>query len=253
VATALGQVPSWPTADVVAAAPVPPQSGWWTNPAEPGRGYALEMRGGKIFFASFLYNDDGSARWLASNGVMTNTLNYQGTLTQYGGGQMLGGAYSPVSSNVPIGNMALNFTSATTATLTWPGGSVPIQRFDFVANGVATGPAAAMPETGWWWNPNEGGRGFYTEVQGNYMLFSGYMYNASGQAVWYLSQGQMTSPGLYQGNLIEYAGGQTLTGAYKSVASGINRGQITLQFNDQQNVSLTLPNGNLVPLTRFHF
>jgi CubicO group peptidase (beta-lactamase class C family) len=260
VATALAvsyntQLAAWPTADVVPAAPVPPQSGWWWNPAEGGRGYAVEMRGGKMFFATFLYNDDGSARWLASNGLMTNSMSYQGTLTQYAGGQTLGGSYTAITSTSAVGGITLSFTSPTTATLNLPGAaaSTPLQRFSFVTNGVTTGPAASMPETGWWWNPAEGGRGFYAEVQGNTLLFSGYMYNTNGQAVWYVSQGSMQSPSTYQGELTEYAGGETLTGPYKSPTTSIDRGPITLQFNDQQNAVLTLPNGNQIPLTRFRF
>jgi hypothetical protein len=53
--------------------------------------------------------------------------------------------------------------------------------------------------------------------------------------------------------LTEYAGGETLTGPYKSPTTSIDRGPITLQFNDQQNAVLTLPNGNQIPLTRFRF
>ena len=63
----------------------------------------------------------------------------------------------------------------------------------------------------------------------------------------------MQSPGVYQGELFEYSGGQTLIGGYKMPTGTIDRGQVTLQFSDQQNVTLTLPNGNQVPLTRFRF
>ena len=253
VGASLSQIASWPGAEVVAAAPVPPQSGWWWNPAEGGRGFAMEMRGGKMFFASFLYNDDGSARWLASNGPMTNSTAYSGPLAEYAGGQTLGGNYRAVATTSGVGTASLNFTSPTTGSLTWPGGIVKIQRFDFASGGVASGPAAAMPETGWWWNPLEGGRGFYVELQGNNILFSGYMYNATGKSVWYASQGTMQSSGVYQGSLIEYAGGQTLTSGYKMPSATIDRGSITIQFSDQQNAILTLPGGSQVPLTRYRF
>jgi CubicO group peptidase (beta-lactamase class C family) len=253
VATALSQINAWPTADAVPPAPVPPQAGWWWNPAESGRGYALEFRGGEIFFASFLYNADGSASWVASNGVMTNSTTYSGNLQSYAGGQTLNGTYQAPTSQQIIGEVSLNFTSPTTATLVWPGGNLAIQRFEFSPGGLTNGPAAGMPETGWWWNPLEGGRGFYVEVQNNSILFSGYMYDANGQSVWYSSTGTMQSPGVYQGELFEYAGGQTLTGNYKPPAATIDRGAMTLQFTDQQDATLTLPNGTQVPLTRFRF
>ncbi|MCM2326529.1 MAG: hypothetical protein NDI88_01435, partial [Lysobacter sp.] len=35
--------------------PGPPETGWWWNPAEDGRGFSLEVQGNNIFFAAFLY------------------------------------------------------------------------------------------------------------------------------------------------------------------------------------------------------
>jgi len=63
----------------------------------------------------------------------------------------------------------------------------------------------------------------------------------------------MQSPGVYQGALLEYSGGQTLTGGYRMPSASIDRGLVTMQFSDQQNATLTLPNGSQVPLTRFRF
>jgi hypothetical protein len=231
-----------------------PQSGWWWNPSESGRGFSLEVNAqGRIFFSSYLYAADESAFWLISNGALATAAAYSGTLNQYANGQTLTGAYRAPSQAASPGSLTLSFSSATAGTLIWPGGSVPIQRFDIVAGGAAQGPAAGMPQTGWWWNPGESGRGFFFEVQGTTLFLSGFLYDGAGRPVWYTSSGAMTGTTLYQGRLLQYAGGQTLTGSYMPPASASDVGAITVQFASTTDATLTLPNGAQVTLTRFTF
>ena len=109
-----------------------PGSGYWWNPAEPGRGFVIEIQGSQIFMAGFLYAASGAATWVASSGAMTSPTQYSGSLITYKGGQTLVGTYQTATlSSPPLGNIAINFTSDTTGTVTWPGGTIPIQRFDF--------------------------------------------------------------------------------------------------------------------------
>ena len=78
-------------------------------------------------------------------------------------------------------------------------------------------------------------------------------YDAQGRPVWYPSSGAMTGTTLYQGRLLQYAGGQTLTGGYRPPASVADLGQITLQFAGPASATLTLPNGTPIALSRFTF
>jgi len=55
--------------------------------------------------------------------------------------------------------VTLLFSDAIHGTLIWPGGTVPIQRFNILPNGLNLTEQANQPENGWWWNPNESGRG----------------------------------------------------------------------------------------------
>ncbi|MBI1775268.1 MAG: hypothetical protein HYR63_07975 [Proteobacteria bacterium] len=231
-----------------------PQSGWWWNPAEAGRGFSLEVNAqGRIFFSSYLYADDASSLWLTASGALATAAAYQGTLDQYGNGQTLAGLYQPATRTGSPGALTVSFATPTTGALTWPGGSMAIQRFDIVAGGAAAGPAAGMPETGWWWNASEGGRGFFFEVQGTTMFLSGFMYDAVGRPVWYTSLGAMTGTTVYQGRLLQYAGGQTLTGAYRPPSTSSDAGAVSVQFSTTTTASLTLPNGTRIQLTRFTF
>jgi hypothetical protein len=64
-----------------------------------------------------------------------------------------------------LGPITLAFSDGTHGTMFWPGGATPIERQPFEPNGLTTPPQANLPESGWWWNPQESGRGFFLEWQ----------------------------------------------------------------------------------------
>src|ERR1700722_3698674 len=177
-----------------AQAQIAPAAGYWLNPLTPGEGFVIEVQGTQMFMAGFLYANSGEAPWVASVGPMTSSSQYSGSLITYTGGQTLTGAYQAPNLSPSLGTLSLSFTDASHANLTWPGGTIAIQRFDFGPGGSETVPPLTTPETGWWWNPAEGGRGFAIEIQGNAMYFAGYMYDPNGNALWYLASGNMSSP-----------------------------------------------------------
>lgn len=239
-----------------------PQSGYWWNPAEGGRGYFIEIQDQAMFFAAFMYGANGQPTWLASEGAMTSTTQYSGMLQSYANGQTLTGIYnSPIVSNPQVGEVQITFTSDTTANLTWPGGVVPIQRFAFGPGdagniGGINGPKILTNmETGFYWNPVEGGRGFTIEMQNDTVYLAGFMYGSDGSPIWYLSVGNRSNvPTIYFGSWTQYKNGQTLTGTYQSpVVANTNVGQVTLQFPTPITATLTLPNSNQIPLNRFNF
>lgn len=227
-----------------------PTNGWWWNPAQSGRGFAIEVQGATFFLSTYLYEANGRATWYASSGQSLANWAYQGTLQAYGNGQTLTGSYKPnVMTNANVGSISLQFSDATHGTLTWPGGTIPIERYIF-----GSGTPAFKPDTGWWWNPAESGRGFFIEVQGNALFIAGYMYDSAGNPIWYAASGSMTSGTLFQGHWDQFSGGQTLTGSYKAptLPPG-NAGTLTLQFTSSTAATLTLPNARQISLTRFYF
>ncbi len=237
-----------------AAAPTP-ASGWWWNASEAGRGYSIEIQGNALFFAAYSYAADGTALWYVSSGQMgDNKTSYVGDLQQYAGGQTLNGSYKPATVLGSAGKLQIYFDSETTGYLVFPGGSgTSISRFDFITNGSVGGPAPGYPQTGWWWNASEAGRGYFIEAQNTSMFVSFYMYNAAGQAVWYIASGVMTSADVFQGTLQEYSGGSPLTSAFRAPNGANNIGAVTIQFASGTAAVLTLPNGAQVSLSRFTF
>jgi len=114
--------------------------------------------------------------------------------------------------------------------------------------------AHASLASGYWWNPAEGGRGYTVEVQDSMVFIAAYMYDASGNPVWYASgPATLTGDNTYQGPLIEFTGGQTLTGSYQAPSGTASMGNITVQFTSPTSGMLTLPDGEQVPIQRFAF
>jgi len=109
-----------------------PESGMWWNPAEGGRGFALEIQDNYLFFTGYLYNPDGSQLWYTTQGTMRGNAAFDGVLTGYRGGQCIGcPPRNPTTLLGVGGNISITFTTETTGRLTWSGGTIPIQRFDF--------------------------------------------------------------------------------------------------------------------------
>lgn len=231
------------------AAGATPNSGWWWNPNEGGRGFSLEVRSDRLFFAGFVYDDTGAADWMVANGSVGGG-SFTGTLQRYRAGQTLGGTYqAPVSAGT-TGTLTLSFDSATSGTLSWPGGSIPIVRYGFASPAV-TAPAGGSPEAGWWWTPGQGGAGFFFEVQGSQLFLAAYMYRDAGTPVWYTSSGAMASTTFYEGDLTEFAGGQPVSGTYRPPTGSTPMGRVAIQFTSATTGSLTLPNGQRLPIARF--
>lgn len=213
-----------------------PQAGWWWNPAEPGRGFFLEMQGQSLFFAGYLYAEDGSPVWLASNDPMPQADAYDGRLLSFRDGQSLVGSYRAPSAPAAAGAMSLRFTDDSHATLAWPGGSVPITRYDFHRGP----PAAFQPRTGWWWNPDEGGRGFSIELQGDRMFIGAYLYDTAGNPVWYAADATMQSPTRFSAPLLQFANGQTMGGRHRAPTGPASAGTITVDFSSPERATVTL-------------
>lgn len=237
-----------------------PESGWWWSSTESGRGYSLEISGSSVFFAFYSYASDGTPVWYTSSGTMSSSSSYFNSMTQYSGGQTLSGSYQAATAAGTPGWVQINFSNDRVGTIYfwtsstgWDSGR-SITRFDIISNGAAIGTASSYPQTGWWWNASEPGRGFFIEAQDTTMYVSFYMYSSSGQATWYVASGTMTSATTFSGTLSSYSGGSYFTrSTFTGPTSSATHGTVTIQFGSQTTATMTLPNGSQVPLTRFAF
>jgi alpha-tubulin suppressor-like RCC1 family protein len=238
--------------------PARPQTGWWWNPLEDGRGYSVEVRGNNIFFASFLYDVSGRSTWYVSTGPASlEGSYYSGALLNATGGQTLGGSYPGRPAISTLGNMTLTFHNEASGTLVWPGGTVPIQRFNIITNGLNLPAVAGQPESGWWWNEQEDGRGFFMEWQNGWLDIAGYMYDDAGNPVWYLTVGQIggtSSARSFSGNWWSYGNGMTLHGPWRpNQQLSTNVAPLTITFSGTDTALMTLPSGRTSNLRRHRF
>ena len=109
------------------------------------------------------------------------------------------------------------------------------------------GLAVAEPESGWWWNPTESGRGFFIEMTAGVLYVGGYFYTDDGRATWISSGGPLTDPWHYEGALQAYRNGQTLFGDYRPPAAPADFGRITIHFNDDLHGTITWPEHRTLP------
>ncbi|HMA09403.1 MAG TPA: lipase family protein, partial [Ramlibacter sp.] len=241
---------------------MPPETGVWWNPAQSVRGYVIERQGNAVWMASFMYESSGAPVWYLSFLTLQRDGSYAGAMTRYSGGQTLDSAYRPPTGSTQVATVTLRAQTARAATLVIqpsdgsPAITNPIERFAFSAPAFA--PSAATFESGFWWNDAETGRFFFVEVQGSLAVLISYMYDASGQPVWYLSAGFITNTGgtaapatqTFGGALNRYGGGQTLTGPYQAPFLAGSEGTITFAATSATTASVALPNGTVVPLRR---
>ena len=226
---------------------VTPQTGWWWNENESGRGFFLEQRGSTIVMAGYAYDPIGSPLWFISAGQISNGV-YTASMDTYRGGLALNTTTGRAVPSGSLGNIRVEFTRPTAGTITWPNGTTtPIVRYVYANGGTG------VPQNGWWWNSDESGRGYSLEVQGNVVFIAGYMYDTAGSPIWYITYGAMGSPATFNGQWEQYANGQTFGGAFKKNQFIGNVGSVSVVFTDASNGVLTFPNGRQITITRFLF
>jgi len=234
-------------------------NGWWWNPTESGRGFAIERQGDKLFLAGFLYENSGSATWYVSILDAQSNGSWTGDMTRYAGGQTLLGPYQAPTSTAVVAKAVVNFDTQNTGqmALTFKDGHLPktlqLERFPFWAP-IPFAPSNGSYESGWWWNESESGRGYFIETQGSQAFIASFMYDSTGEPTWYAMLANVLTPSLATGALQQYKDGQSLSGDYKApTLSPASAGNLTIRFSNNENGVLTLPNGQNVTIKRFLF
>jgi hypothetical protein len=117
-----------------------PEPGWWWNPAEPGRGFAVEARGGALLLTGVMYDERGSPVWYVSHGQIDSDRSYRGRWLRLAGGMTMDGGYRVAAGSTDVGSVAVDFVNERVATLILPEGkALPISRLD-----LAAAPALAL-------------------------------------------------------------------------------------------------------------
>lgn len=237
------------------AAPAFTGNGIWWNPAESGSGFFFEAQGATAVVTFYMYETDGRAVWYTGPGafaaVAGGKFQFDGALQRYTGGQ----SGKSIAPKQPTGST--------------PSGTVSITFDGFKAQGVVAGRAfsaqkffqsgaaasAVQPETGIYWNPSEGGRGYTIEVNNNLAVLTAFHYTEDGQALWHLVTVPFTSSasGTASGDFTAFSGGQTLAGPYKAPSSSQAQGKFSLAFSATCEGQLAFPQLPAIAVKRFAF
>jgi hypothetical protein len=109
------------------------------------------------------------------------------------------------------------------------------------------------PTMGLWWNPNESGRGYEIDLQGDTMIVTTYVYEQSGDPIWYLSSGTYDhTTATFQSAYDIFANGQCFGCPYVAPDHTGDAGPITITFHTNQTATLTYPGGS-TEISKFQY
>jgi len=112
-------------------------------------------------------------------------------------------------------------------------------------------PARAFtPESGFYWNPVEGGSGIAIEIQDNFLFLAGYIYDTQGKATWVTAQGTLTGNSIFNSVVDTFTNGACQGCAYRAPTYGGSAGPITITFTSETRATLTWL-GRTIQIERF--
>lgn len=163
---------------------------WW-NPAESGWGVTIADHETDLFAVWYTYDVDGSPLWFSvSGGVFgPGRSTFTGDLYRSTGPAYIGTFDPAAVTRTKVGTASFQFTSSSTATVTWTVNGVmiikQIQRYPF-------GNAAAnwgIDRTDMWWNPAESGWGLTIAQHGNNYFGAWFTYASTGRPMFIVMPG----------------------------------------------------------------
>ncbi len=250
-----------------ALAPAAPTSslnytGMWWKPAESGWGINVNHQGDIVFATLFTYDERGAPMWVMMTGLLqADGRTYAGDLYRVSGPAFNAQPFIPITeaNRVNVGTMALTFSSARTATLSYTYQGAAVTK-DIVPQVFGTEAASCSATTGsraaltnfqdMWWNPAESGWGVNI-VHQNSTLFATLMtYDLTGNDLWLvMAAGLQQSDGSYLGDLYQVSGPAFNAQPFTSI-TGANLAQVgTMRFTFTDGITGTLAytvNGALV-------
>jgi hypothetical protein len=159
-----------------------------------------------------------------------------------------------IANNSGIGSpfAQIVYTAAYTGTYYLAASAQPVA-FGQSATGtyrLSASSTSFTPQTGWWWDATAGGQGFGIEVLNGRLFIGGFLYDNTGNPVWFVSNGLMQSRTQYTGNMTQFYNGQTLTGSFVAPNSSSLHGTISITFASESTATMQWPGGTR-QLSRF--
>ncbi len=231
-------------------------TGWWYNSTQQGTGLAVAIQdNNKVFLAWFVYDAQGRTTWYASGGSMANANTYVGELRKWTGWAWGTEPYSMPMSEV-AGSVTLVFNKGSNDSISFTatvGGTVVTNNYTAFMKDFAPGNKDSRNFTGWWYDPNYNGMGFYLDAHGGKMAIVWYNYRDDHSPRWWTSTGAFADgSATYSGALDGWMNGQCVGCTFTAPPQRIpgQGGTVTINFTDADHATMTV-GSTTVHLQRF--
>jgi YVTN family beta-propeller protein len=213
-----------------------PLSGLWWNHNESGWGVDFTQRGNTIFAAWYTYDSIGNPKWYVT--TCTNIASScSGQVLQVIASHGFFVQSIPLAiTSVNVGTVTFAFNGNDAGTMTYSVGGVSrstaIERQPLQASGTA--PPVNYTDL-WWGGQIESGWGLAITHQFSTMFLAWYVYNDSGQPMWYVATITNATSSGGTGQLYRTTGPAFSTSFNPNAVVAIPAGTITVNFTDANN------------------
>ena len=214
---------------------------WWVGSSENGWGMSIQQHGQIQLNALFVYDSAGKPIWYVLPGGAWNSdfTTYSGAIYQPTSAPLNNYNAAQFKVGAPVGNISINFTGNSTATLQYVingvSGQKSMQRQVF---GRGTSPIQVGDI--WWGGSAQDGWGINLTQQAGILFGAWYSYGLDGKATWYAITDGTWSGNTYSGTFISTLSSPWLGAVYNpSLLQSIPTGTLSLNFIDANNALMT--------------
>ena len=218
---------------------------WWAGTAENGWGMSIQQHGQIQLNAMYVYDNAGKPIWYVLPGGAWNSdfTTYSGPIYQPTSAPLNNYSAAQFKVGAPVGNISINFTGNSTATLQYVingiSGQKSIQRQIF---GRGTSPIQVGDM--WWGGTAQDGWGLSITQQAGILFGAWFTYGPDGKAAWYVMTEGTWSGNTYTGSFFSTTSSAWLGVPYDPIQLKIvppdgKTGTLTLNFSDANNATMT--------------
>jgi chitinase len=245
---------------IVTAARPNYQDMWWAGPQENGWGLTITQHNDSLFLAWYLYDANGNPYWIVMPGGqwdITHT-SYQGLLYKPTGSGFGNYDVSRFTSGASVGVGLINFTSDSTAELSYTVGAVyGFKSIGRLAFGVVNTTPIIDYTDMWWGGAAQDGWGVVLTQQYHNIFAAWYTYDSTGQTTWFVMPDGTWSGNTYSGALYSTKGTPVIGGTYDAAALVVTPvGELSISFADANDATMTYTVNGLTqskPISRLPF
>jgi hypothetical protein len=216
---------------------------WWADQAENGWGMSIQQHGNVQLNAMYVYDGAGRPIWYVLPGGTWNAdfTTYSGPIYQPTSAPLNNyiDNTAPFAVGAPVGNISINFTRDSTATLQYVINGVTGQK-SIKRQVFGRGKSPLSVGDMWWGGKAQDGWGISITQQAGILLGAWYTYGPDGKATWYVTTEGTWNGNTYTGAFFSTTSSAWLGAAYDPALLKVApAGNLTLNFSDANTATMT--------------